>query len=300
LANTALRASAVVLNGNGEMTGLAPIMSNGLLNSPIVLTNTYAVGAAHQGVFQYFAKHYPGQWTGELPVVGECWDGFFNTIRVPVLTPEDTVTALEVAQSGPVLQGRIGAGTGMRSFEMHGGIGSASRKIKIGEKEYTVGVLVNTNHSKLESMNPMLRTELEKLWGVPLTLIRERDQKDKAIQSAQAISSRQGSIIVIIATDLPLDASELKLIAERAAIGIGNTGSHMATTSGDFALAFSTANPVLMGDNAPKFIQSTHLHPDALSPVFQAVIEAVTEAQLNALTASHTGFVAKSIAAPAR
>lgn len=299
LATTGFRAAAVTLNGNGELTGMGPIHTAGILNSPIILTNTYSVGVAHEGVFQWYARHYPGQWGGQLPVVGECWDGFFSTIEAPALTPEDTVAALEAAQSGPMAQGRTGAGSGMRSFEMHAGIGSASRKVTLNGQEYTIGVLVNSNHSRLPQFSPLLRSALEGAWGKPLEAVREQDNRDKALRSATPTASnpttgglpstRQGSIMVIIATDLPLDSQELRQVAERAGLGIGNTGSTMSTTSGDFALAFSTANPLQLGDNASDLLPLARLiHPDALSPVFQATVEAVTEAQLNAIVAAHT------------
>jgi D-aminopeptidase len=287
LATTGFRAAGITLNGNGELTGMGPLTTAGILNSPIILTNTFSVGAAHQGVFEYYAKYHPGQWTGQLPVVGECWDGFYNTIENPVLTPKDTLAAIESAHGGPVPQGRVGAGTGMRAFEMHAGIGSASRKIRLNGHDYTIGVLVNANHSKLNDMNPLQRTALERLWGMPLEQMKILDNQDKAVRPPLP-SPRQGSIMTVIATDLPLDSKALHQLAERAGLGIGNTGSTMATSSGDFAVAFSTNNPVPLGNDAPDVIQNTTVHPDALSPILQATVEAVTEAQLNAIVASHT------------
>jgi D-aminopeptidase len=290
LANTGFRASAVMLNGNGELTGMGPLQTAGLLNSPIILTNTYAVGAAHQGVFEYFAQHDPGQWEGQLPVVGECWDGFFNTIEEPVQAAQDTVMAIESAHSGPVPQGRVGAGTGMRSFELHAGIGSASRRVVINNREYTIGVLVNANHSRLNTLNPLLKTVLERSWGMPAERMKTADNADEAVRPSKTgarPASRQGSAIVVIATDLPLDALSLRQLAQRAALGIGNTGSIMATTSGDFAIAFSTTNPVPLGNQAPTVLTLSAIHPDALTPILQATVEAVTEAQLNAIVAAH-------------
>ncbi|HEY9687220.1 MAG TPA: P1 family peptidase [Coleofasciculaceae cyanobacterium] len=290
LATTGFRASAVMLNGNGELTGMGPLQTAGILNSPIILTNTYAVGAAHQGVFEYFAQHYPGQWEGQLPVVGECWDGFFNTIEEPVQAAQDTVMAIESARSGVVPQGRVGAGTGMRSFELHAGIGSASRRVVVNNREYTIGVLVNANHSKLNTLNPLLKTALERSWSMPVERMRTADSADEAVRPSTTGThpeSRQGSAIVVIATDLPLDAQALRQVAQRAALGIGNTGSIMATTSGDFAIAFSTASPLPLGAQAPAVLSLSVIHPDALTPILQATVEAVTEAQLNAIVAAH-------------
>lgn len=286
LANTGFWAAGAILNGNGELTGLGPLETSGVLNSPILLTNTYAVGVAHQGVFDYYRRDFPGQWPGLLPVVGECFDGFYNTIQVPVLKPGDAVAAIASARSGPVPQGRVGAGTGMRSFELHAGIGSASRVVTLNGRQYTIGVLVNANHSRLDRLNPLLKDALAQYFAKSLDQVKEEDDRDRASLHTSA-TSRQGSIIVVIATDLPLNVKALHMLAERAGLGIANTGSVMATTSGDFAVAFSTANPVLLGDTAPTMVPNTTVHPDALTPVLQATVEAVTEAQINAIVAAH-------------
>lgn len=285
LANTGFPAAASILNGNGEVTGIAAILHSGLLNGPIILTNTPSVGIASQGVQAYFQQFFPDLWASELPVVAECWDGFFNTLDAKALQPEDVITAIRSARNGPVAQGRVGAGTGMRSFEMHGGIGSASRKIQIDNREYTLGVLVNSNHSRLDELNPLLKDALEAHWQKPPAEIRERDNQDRATQRPP--QPRQGSIIIVIATDLPVDAHALQAMTNHAALGIAQAGGHMAVTSGDFALAFSTANATLMGNMAPTFRKIVTLHPQQLTPVFQAMTEAIVGAQLNALVASH-------------
>ncbi len=303
LATVGLWASGLWLNGNGELTGLGPLQSAGILNSPILLTNTFSVGTVHTGVFKYFLKHYPAKepggtlWSGQLPVVGECYDGYFNTIEdLDAITPEDAVTAIEQAQSGPVAQGSVGAGTGMRSFELHAGIGSASRILQLGGRTYTLGVLVNMNHSHFRHLNPEIRARLEKTLGISLETLRKQDSQDSRFRQKAAgyqrspqTQSRQGSIMVVIATNIPLGPQELHAIAERAALGIGATGSAMNTTSGDGVIAFSTAEPIPLAESqapAPLLRQQT-LHPDQLSPVYRATVEAVTEAQINALLASH-------------
>lgn len=286
LATTGFRASSVCLNGNGELTGTNFINEFGVLNSPILLTNTRSVGALHDGVASYFDKYFPGQWSCQLPVIGECYDGFFNNVDQNVIRPEAAEAVINQAKSGPVAQGRVGAGTGMRSFELHAGIGSASRKILVNGKEYTIGVLVNANHSRLNDMNPLIRQQLEQRFG-PLEQLKARDNLDYA-NPAPRNSPRQGSIQVVIATDLPLNNKELEELAKRAGLGIGNTGSTMGTTSGDFATAFTTANPVPMGSQVPALLGASELHPDMMTPVFKATVEAVTEAQGNALVASHS------------
>jgi D-aminopeptidase len=286
LATTGFRASSVCLNGNGELTGSSFINEFGVLNGPILLSNTRAVGALHSGVDSYFEKHYPGQWTCQLPVIGECYDNYFSTTAKNIIPPSAAEDVIQQAKGGPVLQGQVGAGTGMRSFELHAGIGSSSRRIMVDGKVYTIGVLVNMNHSKLDDLNPDIRKQMESRFG-PLDALKAKDDQDKA-HAKPMPSPRQGSIQVVIATDLPLNNKQLEALAKRAGLGIGNTGSTMATSSGDFATAFSTANPVPMGNDVPPIEKSLELHPDALNPIFKAAVEATTEAQGNALVASHS------------
>jgi len=282
LALTGLWASGRMLNGNGELTGLDYIQQSGILNSPIILTNTYAVGTADTGVFDYYAKHYGTSWPGALPVVGECYDGVFNTIEDrSAVSPQDVVTAIETAQSGPVPQGRVGAGTGMRSFELHAGIGSASRRIQLGNTWYTVGVLVNMNHSRLADLDPTIRSVLEKALHHTLADLKAQDDLDRVKRAPGS----DGSIMIVIATDLPLLPHELSLLVDRAALGIGQLGSTMAMSSGDGVIAFSTATQIPLDSAEP--ISMSAIHPEQLTPVFRATIEAVTEAQINALLASH-------------
>jgi D-aminopeptidase len=297
MANQALWAASSVLNGNGEMTGLATIDHTGLLNSPVVLTNTMAVGQAHQGVHQYYQQHYGDTWPGQLPVVTECWDGVFNTINdLKAVTPAHVINALEQAQTGPILQGRAGAGTGMRAFGCHAGVGTASRQVQIDDKTYTVGILVNANHSHLSAMAPHVKNALEQTLKKPLATLAAEDNRDAVFNHVHAATSdtaatpRQGSIVVIIATDAPLLPAQLKQLANRAALGIGATGSTMDTTSGDFALAFSTAAKIPVGDAQTAqtvTLPSPIIHPDALSDLQRATVEAVTEAQMQAIIAAH-------------
>lgn len=294
LATWGLPAAVAVLNGNGELTGRGPIETAGILNSPILLTNTRSVGIGIEGVYQFFETHYAkDKWPGDLPVVGECWDGVYNTIAIPAIQPKDVTDALERARAGLVPQGRVGAGTGMRSFELHAGIGSASRKLNIDGKTYTLGILVNTNHSRLQNLNPQLAQLLAQRWGKPLSEIKELDERDahwpaELGSQPQSQPKRQGSIITIIATDLPLAPHQLRMLAERSALGIGATGSFISTSSGDFTLAFSTANPFPVGSGSPSIQASTpSFNSDAMNPIFKATVHAVLEAQINALLASH-------------
>jgi D-aminopeptidase len=165
----------------------------------------------------------------------------------------------------------------MRSFELHAGIGSASRSVQVGPKSYTIGVLVNTNHGRLNELSPLLRSVLETYWKKSLSRVKELNDEDQARLKREP--HRQGSIIIIIATDLPLDTHALQQLAQHAGLGVAQAGGSMATTSGDFALAFNTANPVLM-DEGTDLRSATYIKNDHLTPIFQATIEAVVKAQL--------------------
>lgn len=291
LSNTAVWASGGWLNGNGELTGLGYIQESGLLTSPVMLTNTYAVGRVHDGVFAYFDKHSGGHWAGQLPVVGECWDGYFNTItdRTAIGT-EEVIRAIESAHGGKVEQGRVGAGAGMRSFELHAGIGTASRKILWGGKTYHVGVLVNMNHSLLGQLDPGVRKLLETRLG-DLEEVRVRDALDKVRKQAMGEpTSRQGSMMTVIATDLPMAPHQLRALIQRTALGIGAMGSTMNTTSGDGVVVFSTAKVIKLDGEPQQPEFREWMSYDALSPVYRATVEAVTEAQLNALLAAHNAI----------
>jgi D-aminopeptidase len=282
LANTGFRASGVALNGNGEMTGLHWVNTYGLLNGPIILTNTRAVGQAVEGVNQYFERYFPGEWASDLPVVGECWDGVFNTIHHPVVTPEHIIQAIDSARSVPVAQGRAGAGTGMRSFGMHAGIGSAATAVTLSDgSRYSLGVLLNANHSRRLQMTPDFQNQLEQRLGKPLL------SYDTSPQAIGSLIPRQGSCVVIIATDAPLSSHQLNMLAQRAGLGLARTGSSLSTTSGDFVLAFSTANPVDLSPHHSVQAPTVELNPDELNPFYEAVIHTVIAAQANAMVAAN-------------
>ncbi|MBY0451005.1 MAG: P1 family peptidase [Cyanobacteria bacterium] len=321
LSNTGFWAAVYSLNGNGELTGTHFIQQSGLLNGPILLTNTRAVGVVFEGVHQYFEQHGKEGWASELPVVGECWDGFFNG-NPRVVRPEDVSTAILNASTDPVAQGRVGAGCGMRSFELHAGIGSASRQVARAEKYYTVGVLVNTNHSVLSRLNPALKTSLEaylsKSQHRPLSLqqlseednrdvvpalkvflkkLNENKQNEKKLNpkpdqnSGPDAPGRQGSIMVIIATDAPLLPHQLQALARHAGLGIGLAGGLAATHSGDLILAFSTANAILMKgwgvEDASTLAMPVLVSEGVMNQLYAATIEAVVDAQMQAIIAAH-------------
>jgi len=271
-------AGSFVLNGTGEMTGLAWISESGFLEYPIALTNTLNVPRVANGVMSWMIARYPeiGITDDTLtPVVAECDDGRLNDIQGRHVAEADVVKALDSASAGVVQEGTVGAGTGMVSYGFKGGIGTSSRRLPETEGGYTIGVLVNANHGR--------RPELV-VSGVPVGR-----RYDTVPPVAQALSSGQseGSIIIIIATDAPLDGRQLTRLAKRAALGLARTGSTARHGSGDFMLAFSTANVIPHYPKEATF-QQTHLADTHLNPLITATVEATEEAILNALTMATT------------
>lgn len=271
-------AGSFVLNGTGEMTGLAWISESGFLEYPIALTNTLNVPRVANGVMDWMIARYPeiGITDDTLtPVVAECDDGRLNDIQGRHVSEADVVKAIDSASSGAVQEGTVGAGTGMVSYGFKGGIGTSSRKLPEGEGGYTVGVLVNANHGR--------RPELV-VGGLPVGRLYEA-----VPPVAQALSPGQseGSIIIIVATDAPLDGRQLTRLAKRAALGLARTGSTARHGSGDFILAFSTGNSIPHYPKEPTY-QQTHLSDTHLNPMITATVEATEEAILNALTMATT------------
>jgi D-aminopeptidase len=271
-------AGSFVLNGTGEMTGLAWVSEAGFLEYPIALTNTLNVPRVANGVMTWMIGQYPeiGITDDTLtPVVAECDDGRLNDIQGRHVSEADVVAALNGAMNGPVQEGTVGAGTGMVSYGFKGGIGSASRKLPDKEGGYTVGVLVNANHGR--------RPELI-VAGVPVG--RLYDASSTAATAVQPGQS-EGSIIIVVATDAPLDARQLTRLAKRAALGLARTGSTARHSSGDFIIAFSTANIIPHYPGEPTF-SLTQLADAHINPVITATVDATEEAILNALTMATT------------
>ena len=271
-------AGSFILNGTGEMTGLAWVTESGFLEYPIALTNTLNVPRVANGIMTWMIARYPeiGITDDTLtPVVAECDDGRLNDIQGRHVSEADVAQALNSASSGVVQEGSVGAGTGMVSYGFKGGIGTSSRRLPETEGGYTIGVLVNANHGR--------RPELI-VGGMPVGRLYEA-----VPPVAQALSPGQseGSIIVIIATDAPLDSRQLTRLAKRAALGLARTGSTARHGSGDFMLAFSTANSI---PHYPKELtfQQMHLADTHLNPLITATVEATEEAILNALTMATT------------
>lgn len=285
-------AGAFVLNGTGEMTGLAWVAEAGFLEYPIALTNTLNVPRVANGVMSWMFKHNPeiGITDDTLtPVVAECDDSRLNDSRGRHVSEDDVVRALEEATSGPVTEGTVGAGTGMIAYQFKGGIGTSSRRLSEENGGYTIGVLVNANHGR--------RYELT-IAGVPVGRLwqeKEHDMESAGLlenENIARLSKReqlgdQGSIIIVIATDAPVDSRQLQRMARRAALGLARTGAISHHGSGDFILAFSTANEIPHYPDTPTFLM-THIADTHLNPIFAATVEATEEAIINALITATT------------
>ena len=267
-------AGSFVLNGTGEMTGLAWVAESGFLEYPIALTNTLNVPRVADGVMSWMIKQYPDIGISDdtlTPVVAECDDGRLNDIQGRHVSEQHVMTALDGATGGPVAEGTVGAGTGMVSYGFKGGIGTSSRKLSEKEGGYTVGALVNANHGR--------RPELV-VGGIPVGKLYDPPQQ---VSEAFVPYQSEGSIIIVIATDAPLDGRQLTRLAKRAALGLARTGSTVRHGSGDFILAFSTANVIPHYPKDPTY-NLTRLADTHLNPLFTATVEATEEAILNALT----------------
>ncbi|MSP61045.1 MAG: S58 family peptidase [Myxococcales bacterium] len=273
-------AGVFVLNGAGELAGLTQVQEWGLLETPILLTNTMSVGKVSDAAVKWITRHQPK--TGEeydvlIPVVGECDDSYLNDSVGRHIRSEHIYRAIETAAPGPVAEGSVGAGTGMITCDFKAGIGTASRRVPApdapgeGGSAYTVGVLVESNFGVMQN----LRVD-----GVAVGELLFPAYRDLA----RRVRS-YGSIIVVVATDAPLMAQQIARLCKRAALGIGRCGSYAAHGSGELVVGFSTANRV------PRVTHGmTHrldvLFDRATGPLYEAVIEATEEAILNALCAA--------------
>jgi D-alanine--D-alanine ligase len=269
-------ASGFVLNGVGEMAGLTQALEWGYLETPILLTNSLSVGRVHNGVVSHMVARHPEIGTHEdvvLPLVGETDDSFLNDTRVGIATGRDAQEAIGAARGGPVMQGSVGAGTGMVSFDFAGGVGTSSRCLEIDRRTFTLGVLVLSNFGRMCNLTIDGR-------------VVGRDLDPLFDPGARRVNS-YGSIIVVVATDVPLLASQLGRIARRAALGLGRAGSHAASTSGEIVVSFSTANRVPRSAGRPSVFGSLRFVADEhINPLYEAAIEATEEAVLNAMFCS--------------
>jgi D-aminopeptidase len=267
-------ASIEVLNGAGEITGRSQVDEYGLLETPILITNTLSVGTVHRAGIEWLARHEPTLGTQHfvIPVVGETFDGYLNDIVGQHVTDEHVWTALDSAAAGPVAEGNVGGGTGMRLFGFKGGIGTSSRRVAIDDETYTVGVLVQGNFG--------LRQDLL-VDGVPVG-------RELPATPAQQVA-KDGSVIVIIATDAPLSDRQLGRLCRRGMLGLSRVGAIGRNSSGDLLLAFSNARANRVDRFATSAVRSTvQLLDTRIDELFVATIEATEEAVLNALVAAET------------
>ncbi len=264
LFRTKVRAAVDIINGFGKSVGLVQLAELGTIETPILLTNTFSVAPCAEALTKQAISANPeiGRETGTVnPVVCECNDGSINDIQAMAITLRDADAALKAAKSGPVEQGNVGAGTGMTSFGFKAGIGTSSRRIKINRHEFTLGALVLSNFGKTGD------------------LILPNGQK---ADSRSPKRPESGSIIIVLATDIPLDDRQLNRVARRAGAGIARLGSFWGHGSGDIAIAFTTADPVPHYP-ADDFLKVHRIHDGEIDQVFESVVETTAEAVLNAL-----------------
>jgi D-aminopeptidase len=324
--NKACYAAIFSLNGSGEMTGSHWIAETGLLHSPIIITNSFAVGAAYEGIYRHAVAEHGSKDDGSvdwflLPVVAETFDGWLNDLTVFAVRPEHIVAGIAGAEPGvPVREGNTGGGTGMMCQGYKGGTGTSSRVVNgfglpgadgvAPEKTYTVGVLVQANYGRQKHL---------RISGVPVgRLLAEEDAKSASAEEARkreeemdrAKDKKDGSIIIVLATDAPLHPTQLQRLAKRAAIGLAKVGSHAHNPSGDIFLAFSTANEIpvqqVTGENRAfnpfknqtLSVEVTNDH--SINGLFEAAADATEEAIYNALcmaetTVGHKGHVVEAL-----
>jgi D-aminopeptidase len=276
--NNPVFAGWFTLNGNGEMTGTTWVEESGFLEGPLMITNTHSVGVVRDAIIAWRIKQGPPDESGywwSLPVVAETYDGYLNDINGFHVKEKHVFAALNSARSGPVAEGNVGGGTGMVCYGFKGGIGTASRKLDERSGAYTVGVLVQANFGR--------RNQL-RIAGVPIGA--EITENDLVSKGTGAMIDDVGSIIVVVATDAPLLAHQLKRLARRASLGVARTGSSSGNGSGDIFIAFSTANPE--GWKQSGTVQLTMLPNERLNPLFEATVQATEEAITNALVAAET------------
>jgi D-aminopeptidase len=298
-------------NGSGEMTGSHWIEETGLLASPIIITNSFSVGECYRGVYDYAIHHYSDE-SGSAdwfltPVVAETFDGYLNDLTRFAVKPEHVVRGIETASSDLILEGCTGGGTGMICQGHKGGTGTSSRVVegfgpadangKRQPRTYTVGTLVQANYGRLRDL---------RVAGVPVgRIIAEQHAKEgdaaklaEVAKVEEAKDKKDGSIIIIIATDAPLTPLQLQRLAKRATVGLARVGSYGHNPSGDLFLAFSTGNklPVQTVGMEKRAVDPFKAQPfvleviddNSINAIFEAVADATEEAIYNALCMADT------------
>lgn len=262
-------AGSAVINGFGKSVGLVQIDELGTIESPIMMTNTFGVGAVLNGTVRYMLEQNKdiGDTTGTVNcIVTECNDWLLNDIRGLHVKEQDAIDAIEYAND-VFEEGAVGAGTGMRCMGLKGGIGSASRLIDIDGKEYTLGCIVMSNFGS--------KGELRVNGSKFVTKFNEKKEPER------------GSIIIVIGTDIPMSDRQLRRTAKRAVVGLVRTGSNLGNGSGDIAIAFSNSN-IFPHYSDKKILEIRMIHDDSIDMIFDATAEAVEEAVLSSLWHAET------------
>ena len=277
-------AAIVVGNGFGKLTGSTQVEELGEIETPIVLTNTLCVPRAMEAVIEWTLAQQGNEEVRSVnPVVGETNDGMLNNIRRMAVTKEHVIEAIENTASNPVAEGSVGAGTGTVCFGWKGGIGTSSRLLSENLGGYTVGALVQSNFGGVLQMD-----------GIPVGKRLGQYYLKEQLEDASA----DGSIMIVLATDAPLSDRNLKRLAKRALAGLARTGAAMSNGSGDYVIAFSTAEEVR---RTPERRSKVWAYPevpnDRMSPLFQAAIEATEEAIYNSLSmaTASSGYMGRNV-----
>ncbi len=267
-------AAIFAANGFGKLVGSTQVIELGNMETPIILTNTLNVAVGIDALIDYTLNQAGNENAASVnSLVGETNDGYLNDIRGRHVTKDDVLNALKVADTGKVGEGSVGAGTGTVCFGFKGGIGTSSRKLPESLGGYTVGVLVQSNFGGVLQID-----------GAPVG-----KELQKFSFSNELLNNVDGSCMIIVATDAPLDSRNLQRLARRAFLGLGKTGGIASNGSGDYIIAFSTARGVRVPHNATSELLPTNLiHNDNMSPLFMAAIESTEEAILNSLFTANT------------
>ena len=263
-------AGAHAANGVGEVIGISAIREWGLIETPILLTNSQSAGAVYDATVRWIMDREPlaGIADAVMPVVGECDDGFLNDLRGMHVREEHVRAALDSAAAGPVAEGCVGAGTGMSCFDFKAGIGTSSRLVNAHGRRYAVGVLALTN------------------FGVRHRLCVDGVPVGREITDLMPLENREGSCIVVLATDAPLTARQCERMAKRCALGLGVTGSYASDGSGEIMVAFSTTCRVPRTSDG--LLSLSTVANDQVHELFEGAVDATAESVYNALTAATT------------
>ncbi len=283
------------LNGNGEMTGTTWVEESGLLEGPVLITNTHSVGVVRDAAIQWMLEHQPGfRWA--LPVVAETYDGVLNDINGFHITSDHVFVALNGARGGRVVEGAVGGGTGMLCNGFKGGIGTSSRVTDSKYGGFTVGVLVQCNYGSRRGLR-IAGVPVGQEFAAPMVCVAAkapptREWLRNIPRCDQQSSAREwperefGSIIIVVATDAPLLPHQLKRLVKRASLGLGREGSIASNSSGDIFVAFTTANGAATSDTALATVRM--MSNERLDPLFTATVQATEEAITNAMIAAET------------